>query len=81
MSCTLCTRRLGSAAACRVHYPAELKAQEGYNARERRALAAKGGTDTVPMPSWMTGSQAAGRGGSKSTQEAPDDMHPIAVRF
>lgn len=47
--------------------PAELKAQEGYNARERRALAARGGTDTVPMPSWMTGSQAAGRGGSKST--------------
>lgn len=46
---------------------AELKAQEGYNARERRALAVRGGhspgIDAVPLPTWMSGSQAAGRGG------------------
>lgn len=44
--------------------PTELKAQEGYNARERRALAVRAvGVDTVPLPSWISGSQAAGRGG------------------
>lgn len=42
-------------------HSAELKAQEGYNARERRALGVRGGTDTVPLPSWLAGSQAAGR--------------------
>lgn len=40
---------------------AELKAQESYNARERRAITVRGGTDAVPLPSWMSGSQAAGR--------------------
>jgi hypothetical protein len=48
---------------------AELKAQEGYNARERRALAVRGGanTDVVPLPSWMSGSQAAGRGSNSES--------------
>lgn len=44
---------------------AEFKAMEGYNGRERRAIAIKGGTDVVPIPSWMSQSQAAGRSASK----------------
>lgn len=42
---------------------AELKAQEGYSARERRTITVRGATDAVPLPSWMSASQAAGRGG------------------
>ncbi|WIA40328.1 hypothetical protein OEZ86_013695 [Tetradesmus obliquus] len=42
-------------------YLLKLKAQESYNARERRAITVRGGTDAVPLPSWMSGSQAAGR--------------------
>jgi hypothetical protein len=55
----------------------ELKAQEGYNARERRALAVRGGTDVVPLPSWMSGSQAAGRGGNSECATAYP-MYPTA---
>jgi hypothetical protein len=40
---------------------AEFKAMESYNARERRAITVRGGTDAVPLPAWMSGSQAAGR--------------------
>jgi hypothetical protein len=44
---------------------AEFKAMESYNARERRAITVRGGTDAVPLPSWMSGSQAAGRGSGR----------------
>jgi hypothetical protein len=35
---------------------AEKKALEDYNGRERRALTVKGGTDAIPIPSWMSNS-------------------------
>lgn len=31
---------------------AGLQALEGYNARERRALSLRGGTDAIPVPGW-----------------------------
>lgn len=35
-------------------YLKRLRALEGYNARERRALSVKGGTDAIPVPGWMS---------------------------
>lgn len=43
---------------------------EDYNGRARRAMAMKGGIDYVPVPSWMSQSQTAGRSASK---QQPDD--------
>ena len=34
--------------------PTGIRPLEGYQARERRAASVKGGTDAVPVPSWMT---------------------------
>lgn len=54
--CTLCNL---------VFLLTEFKAMEGYDGRKRRALALQGGTDSVPVPSWMSTSHAAGRPGSR----------------
>ncbi|GBF94649.1 phosphatidylinositol-4-phosphate 5-kinase [Raphidocelis subcapitata] len=34
-------------------YLHRLQALEGYNARERRAMSLRGGTDAIPVPGWM----------------------------
>jgi hypothetical protein len=44
---------------------AELKAQEGYDAHERRALTAKGDIRNMPVPGWLSTSHGAGRAGCK----------------
>eukprot|EP00775_Hariotina_reticulata_P012192 gene12192-12329_t len=44
-------------------YLLKLKAQEGYDAHERRALTAKGDIHNIPVPGWLSTSHGAGRAG------------------
>lgn len=59
---TFACELIGLACACKstaTHPPhahacmTGLKSLEGYNARERRAMSYKGGTDSIPVPGWM----------------------------